>query len=301
MLIVLAICRMPTRRDIIQSMALGGLGCALSPVRGNSAVLRLPISVSSWAVCYNTEVTQSELAPYDLLVLDPGVKLPLRPLRQQGKQLFGYISVGEIESSRFEYKSVRGSSMLIRENPNWAGSYLVDVRDPDWVGLLVGTLVPYVLRRGFQGVFLDTIDSAIFLEENEPKQFAGMKSASIRMIREIRRQFPSVPIMMNRGLQILPEVLPHIDALLVESLLTTYDFHANSYELRSDDSVEFQLKLLKAARTTSGSVPTFSLDYWSTDDLGTVKNIYDRERAFGHIPYVSTIDLSSIVAEPVPV
>jgi hypothetical protein len=58
------------------------------------------------------------------------------------------------------------------------------------------------------------------------------------------------------------------------------------------------LALLAPARAGRRPIPIFSLDYWDAGDSDGIVAIYARERALGHTPYVATILLDQIVAEP---
>jgi hypothetical protein len=58
-----------------------------------------------------------------------------------------------------------------------------------------------------------------------------------------------------------------------------------------------QLALLAPARELTPPLPILTLDYWDTADAEGVREIYRRQRALGHLPYVATPLLSKIVPE----
>jgi hypothetical protein len=58
------------------------------------------------------------------------------------------------------------------------------------------------------------------------------------------------------------------------------------------------MKVLSPANRRSPQLPILSLDYWNPDDPATIREIYRRERALGHSPYVATINLDQIVDPP---
>jgi endo-alpha-1,4-polygalactosaminidase (GH114 family) len=117
-------------------------------------------ATASWAAYYSDRETPEALQPYGLLVLDARYHPPLAPLHAAGKTLYGYVSLGEIELHHPLYPRVRAEGLLLGENPNWKGSYFVDLRDRRWHNHVLQELVPPVLDQGFDGLFLDTLDDA---------------------------------------------------------------------------------------------------------------------------------------------
>ena len=45
---------------------------------------------------------------------------------------------------------------------------IVDVRSDVWRNLLLNDIIPSILKNGYQGIFLDTLDSAEALERQDP-------------------------------------------------------------------------------------------------------------------------------------
>ena len=138
------------------------LGFGLTPLR--AADIR-------WA-CYYADTAKLEtLMKFDLLVLDSAYPAPLSPLADAGKTLIGYLSVGEVASTRPYFDRVKTEGILLEENRNWKGSFFVDVRDQRWTKRVVEDLIPEILRKGFHGIFLDTVDNAAY--ENQTLHRGG--------------------------------------------------------------------------------------------------------------------------------
>jgi hypothetical protein len=164
---------------------------------------------------------------------------------------------------------------------------------------MVDAAIPRLIARGFTGIFMDTLDTPPYLEQMQPDKYGGMRDAAVELVRSIRRAFPGITILMNRGYALLPELLGEIDAVVAESLLATYDFGGRSYKMVDPGVATEHLKILAAA--TSGgkaALPVLSLDYWDSEDPITIREIYARERALGHRPYVGPILLDRVLAEP---
>jgi uncharacterized protein (TIGR01370 family) len=263
--------------------------------------LFMPASVSGgpsrWAVYYAADAELIAFASYELLVLDADRHPPLGPLADRGKTLLGYLSLCEISRDRPYYREVEAEGLLLGDHAVWKGASYVDIRDPRWLRRVVEELIPRLLRAGFTGLFLDTLDDASYLEGQRAAN-SGMKAAAVRLVKTIRRHYPGVTIMMNRGYDLLPEVDGHIDAVLGESVHATYDRARQRYVLVDNDETARQVRLLERAKARRPGLRLFSLDYWDPDDARGLKRVYDAARANGFEPYVGTIELDRLVAEP---
>ncbi len=286
------------RRAVVGGVLAGGAAMAL-PGSGLAAP-RASGSALRWAVYYADREPTRAFDPYDLLVLDSRHHPPLRPLKDRGKTLLGYISVGEVETHRPWHDRVKGWGLLDQENPNWPGSFYVDLRDRRWVKLVVEELVPALLRAGFDGVFLDTLDNPPHLERTDPKRWAGMTEAAARLVATLRTNWPHVPIMQNRAYEILPQTARMIDYALGESVFAGWDFAAKKPHRQSEEDYRFQVEALTAARALNPALGVMTLDYWDPADSAGLRAIYARQRANGFSPYVSVVELDRLVAEPPP-
>jgi polysaccharide biosynthesis protein PelA len=138
-------------------------------------------------------------------VLDSQYHPPLKPLKTQQKILLGYISLGEITQENPFFETAQKKGISLHENKNWPGSYFVDLRNPAWLEYIVNTAIPNVINQGFDGIFLDTIDTAEYLETLDPKKYSGLKRAAINLLHLIRLNYPYIKIMLNRGFPLLPQ------------------------------------------------------------------------------------------------
>lgn len=250
-----------------------------------------------FAVFYG-ETTTAPLDAYDLLVFESDRHPPLAPLRRRDKKLLGYLSIGEVHEGRPYFEAIRSQGLLVTRNESWAGAHMVDVRDARWRDRVVHALVPQVLRAGFTGVFLDTADSPIHLEREQPTTYAGMTAATAELVLAIRRSFPDIAIMLNRGYEILEQVGGAIDMALGESVYADYDAETRRYRLVEPATYQLQVSWLKAAKARNPKLAVYSLDYWDPADTGGIARIYAEQRHNGFIPYVATVELDRIVPEP---
>lgn len=279
----------PTMKHAIFRLCLLAIACIDVGLYGDN---------ERWAVYYNNQAPYLDFRPYELLVLDSDVHPSLNPFIAAGKTILGYISLGEIAKHNGYFADAKKESLLLDENPNWPGSYFVDVRDPRWTKMVIEELIPFVLRQRFDGLFWDTLDDAEFLERKDPEKYKGMVAAAVKLIKTIRLNYPHVPVMMNRGLDLLPQVVTDIPMVLAESIFTRYDKASKKYEKVPLQEYLAQVERLKSAKIQNPNLKIYTLDYWDPADTATIAEIYRVQREKGFIPYVSTPDLQKLIPEP---
>jgi uncharacterized protein (TIGR01370 family) len=251
-----------------------------------------------WVVYYSNQLPVRAFDPYRLVVLDSQHHPSVRALADRGKMVLGYISLGEVEQHRDWFAEVKAEGLLLMENKSWPGSYFVDVRDPRWTRRVIEELVPRILRHGFHGLFLDTLDNPPHLERSDPEKYRGMTAAAAALVRALRLHYPNIRLMMNRGYELLPEVGGHIDYELGESVFADYDFDAKTYRRVPEEEYRHQVELLQQARRAHPGLVVYTLDYWNPDDREGIAQIYRVQRANGFIPQVSVVELDRIIEEP---
>ena len=288
------------RRDLLAlGMVALGLGGFAGPPQQSLPRRRLARgSALRWAIDYGPSTDPSVARRFDLLVLEPDHARPLEPLRAPNAVLLGYFSMGEVERSRPFAPALAAAGALRGHNPNWPDARFVDLRHPAWRAAVLDRLVPAILARGYDGVFLDTLDNAEALERADPRANAGMVAAAGSLLEELRRRHPAAVVMMNRGYALLPEAAKSIDAVLGEAMASRWSFAAKRYEVVSPGDWEWQANRLRAAQARNRALVLATLDYWDPSDQAGVAALYARERAAGFAPYVSVLALDRILPEP---
>jgi uncharacterized protein (TIGR01370 family) len=287
-----------TRRALLKAAA--GLLSATAGCRNHASEAKaLPIASSSirWLAFYGVHADEFILATYDVVVLDPGFQGSIDRVAGANTQVCGYLSLGEIKTSDPSFALV-DHAVLLAENPDWQGTRRVDVRHPSWRSFVLERQIPSIAAKGFTGLMIDTVDTAPYLELVDATRYHGMRAAAIELVDTIRARWPRLTLIMNRGYAVLPDVAESIDAVIAESLLTAPDQQTGGFAWVEPRQVELQVSLLQPAARRRPPLPILSLDYWHPDDVTTIAEIYHRERALGHHPYVATRLLDRIVAEP---
>jgi uncharacterized protein (TIGR01370 family) len=251
-----------------------------------------------WAVDYGPRSDPALSRHYQLLVLEPDHVRPIAPLRGPDSILLGYVSLGEVEKSRPYFADLFKAGALTKPNPNWPNARMADLRHAAWRLVLLDNIIPAILARGYNGIFIDTTDNAEAMEQADPVGNKGMIDAAAALILAIRVRFPNMRIMLNRGYAVLPQVAGAIDYLLGEAMASRWNFARNAYELLSDDDWNWQADRLRKAQAANPVLRIVTLDYWKSDDTRQVAALYARERKAGFFPYVSTLALDHLVDEP---
>lgn len=176
-----------------------------------------------WLVFYGDTLSNRTLMNVDLAILEPDNISP-SSLNNKRTLFFGYVSVGEVNTDRDYWPEVMDKKFIVEINPDWKGAWRVDIRSPEWQQLLLEKVIPEILQKGYQGIFLDTVDTAAYLEEKNREKFAGSKKAMVSFIRSIQKKFPDILILPNNALELLSDYGDIIYGVVVEDLYTHCDF-----------------------------------------------------------------------------
>lgn len=255
-------------------------------------------TIKPWAVYYDSKLPSQAFDKFDLLIFDTQHHPQLQPLLDRGKTLIGYLNAGEVEERERFFEAVKKEGILLQENGNWKKSYYVDMRDKRWAKRVIEELIPRILHKGFQGVFLDTLDNPIELEREQPDKYPGMRQAAINLVKAIRYHYPTLPIIVNRAFEILPDLGDKINIVLGESMYTAYDKEKKEYKLNNPEFYQSELKMLQDFKKQFPKVRVLSLDYVSPKDISKIKEIYALQRQNGFEPFVSVIELNQVIEEP---
>jgi uncharacterized protein (TIGR01370 family) len=285
------------RRMILKActalMAAGSAWAVGAPPAKAAAKRRL-----KWIAFYGQTADEQLLASYDIVVLDPMFTGSLAAVASSGARTCAYLSLGEIRVSDTFYDKVEQGALL-EKNPAWPDTRRIDVRQRSWKDLVLKEMIPSIVAKGFTGLLLDTLDTPPYLEQMDPNGSRGMRQAAVDLVGAIRKSYPNLLVIVNRGYALLPSILANIDGIVAESLLTNSEQRrGGGYKWNEPSDVALQLALLAPAANRLPYLPILSLDYWDPEDPATIHSIYSRQRELGHHPYVGTRVLDRIIAEP---
>ncbi len=234
------------------------------------------------AFYYKKQPPQEMIKLYDYIVVDPD------NIKEINKKFIAYLSVGEIEPYRRYFDKMK-KEWMIGKNTNW-NTQIADTTNKDYL-IFLNSLIDEYHKKGFSGIFLDTLDSYQSVIKDKEKQLLYEKSLR-DFIKDIRKKYPNFYIIANRGFEFINEELKDsLDAVVAESFLTTYDFATKRYKDQSEEGKNWLLNHLR--RIKSYGINVIVIDYTLNRDKDKRRTIAKEILKYGFIPFVSNIELSS--------
>lgn len=229
-----------------------------------------------------------QLSRFDLIIIDGHQNPPSLPKTL----VFGYFSLGEVATSHryLAGKLAQRNHIIIARDKDW-GSEVVDPRSPVWQRFFLKTVIPDYRRRGFSGIYLDTIDSPLIVENLHPQKFPGIREALIRMLTEAHLRYPNFPIIVNRSLWILPAVARSIQGVVFEDFCREYYFRKKKYDFVPEKVVRRDNAFVRIARVLNPDLTVMTLDYGTPNDIGSMRHCFSEARRRGYHPYFTTLHI----------
>ena len=123
---------------------------------------------------------------YNVFILSPHTQANITKLADK-HLIAGYLSLGEVDSKQPYFKEISHKNFVLHNNPFWSDAKLVDVRDTAWHGFILDEMIPNLIEKGFNGLFLDALDSALELERTYPVRYKGSTESLISLIKKIKQ------------------------------------------------------------------------------------------------------------------
>lgn len=237
-------------------------------------------TIRSFVVYYGTnQAFAKQLSQFDLAIVQPNtLSYPQRrKLQAQGTRVVAYLSVGEAEG----YMVGLPKAWVLGTNPNWGSKYM-DANQAGWREAVLQRAKD-ILEIGFDGLFLDTVDTVDLFPKTKP----GM----VQLIRALRQSFPKAILVQNRGFAVLPQTAPFLDAVMFEDFSTLYNFNDGTYQAHEGDPRPLFPYLKRGLKV-------LALDYALPTQTALIQRAYSRARRYGFVPYVTTISLNEVSPAP---
>ncbi|MFH0864953.1 MAG: MJ1477/TM1410 family putative glycoside hydrolase [Bacteroidota bacterium] len=118
---------------------------------------------------------------FDLIIIDYSIDgtdegkftpQEITQIRNSGKKVISYLSIGEAEDYRYYWQSSWSTSppsWLGPENPDWAGNYKVRFWDPQWQSIIF-SYVDTIIAQGFDGIYMDIVDAYYYWMVDNPEE-----------------------------------------------------------------------------------------------------------------------------------
>lgn len=205
---------------------------------------------------------------------------------QNKAKLIGYISIGEIEKYRQYFNDLK--KFAIGENPMW-DSLVADLRNKDYTDFLINVIAKKISEKGFDGFFLDTLDSYQLVAKKE--EWIEFQKAEIELIKNLKQKFPDKLIILNRGFEIIDNIYLDVDGVAVESLFYGLDNNRRYIQVGEEER-GFLLKQLQKIKTYG--LPVIVIDYLDPKETNKASYVVQKISELGFIPYIADKQLSKI-------
>ena len=241
-------------------------------------------SLKSIAFYYGPNPPVNALAQFDRLVLEPENIKPteLTQLKRSGAVAYSYLSVGEVGEHRNWYDRIPQDAVT-GTNGDW-NSKLMNLSDPAWQRFLLQRAAE-LQRRGYEGLFLDTMDSyQLFVKSDAERK--KQEAALANLVYRIKRKYPQLSIITNRGFEVIDRIGQYIDGVAAESLYAGWNNGLQTYtEVPETDRQWLQQKFETIRQKFS--IDTIAIEYLPANKRSEARNIAAKIADDGSIPWIA--------------
>lgn len=243
----------------------------------------------SVALHYGKDAPLAAMKAFDIAVVEPDHGFdPLAYRGQGGSELFAYVSVGEVHPTR-SYAARIPDAWRIGRNATWH-SLVIDQAQPAWPAFFADEVVGPLWARGYRGFFLDTLDSYHLVKDVD---VAAQQRGLVAVVRMLRKRYPGIRLIFNRGFELLPELRGEVHAVAAESLYRGWDAKRKRYVEMPANDREWLLGQLQTARDRYGVI-AIAIDYVAPAARELARDTARRIHAHGIVPYVTDGDLKHL-------
>jgi cysteinyl-tRNA synthetase len=213
------------------------------------------------------------------------------------KLILCYMSIGQAENYRFYWQrewSRNPPPWLDKADTVWAGDYWVQYWHPEWQAIIYGSPESYldqILELGFDGVYLDRVDTYYYYQEQ------GRETAAQEMVDFIldfteyaREKVPGFGVFPQNAEELgmlFPDYLAAVDGIGVEDLY--YGYPRDHEPSPADWTAEREAVL---DQWVEAGKLVLTIDYTGKPDQ--IADAYARALEHGYVPYVTDRSLGRL-------
>jgi len=262
---------------------------ALAIVVLSASLTGLTEAADSLYINYSTRPDDDALLAFDVSILSSDSKVDLAPGQAVGNEFYGYLSLCEIANDATYRQQAESLGVAFpATNPVWK-SRVADISDPRWHRFVVEVLARNIAAAGFDGFFLDTVDSVALLEAADPTQAKEFRDGLASLLVSLNAKYPEHKILINRGFDFVDNLHESIDGVLVESVLRTYDFSSKEYVAVDAATTATLTERIEDIRQRG--LPVFAVDYLPANATELARATSERLRLLGCTPLITSPDL----------
>lgn len=251
---------------------------------------RLPHEVNSYVLVYGNPTDQQiqEMKKFDMAIVESSLSdARIKELQSAGVIVIGYIFTTAVDQLYNPYFPNLLESDFLH---NSAGQRITNYNDnpPDWImdprsahfrQLVVDGIKNSVYSKGFDGVFLDTINIAAEYFYTDAANQQEMLTATGQLTQDIRNIDPKKIVVQNSGWRdLIPYTGPYIDFFMWEdypyTLGTSNAWYNDKRNILINNSKQYNFKVI-------------TLQIFNAGDTAGAQQFYNDSRSYGFIPYAS--------------
>ena len=210
----------------------------------------------------------------------------IKALKQHGSKVLAYLSVGEWNPQRSSNQAVE-SAWILGGNQNWQ-SNIMDLTTKGWKQFIADR-IEALQKRGFEGLFLDTLDSYMLLTMSASQKKKQQKGL-VDLIAQIKEQYPDFLLVANRGFEIMAQIAPYLDAVAAESMYHGWDNAKQQYIPVSENDRNWLKQTLNTIKSKY-NMNIVILDYLPPEQRESARKTARKIEEDGFIPWVSNPSL----------
>ena len=233
-------------------------------------------------ICYG-KLNPKSVVGYKYVILESSfyTSVEIQQFKENNETIFAYLSLGEVNQYSKLYDRLK--STFIGKNDNW-NSFLLNL-DLEITTTILAESIDEYIKLGYHGIFFDNLDNFGI----HGKQTA-QKNSLLAFIKNMKSQYPNHLFIQNAGLEFIDFTYPLVDAVLVESVASHFDFSTSTYQLRSEEEFKVRLDTLDMIHNQY-EIPVLLVEYANSQERYNC--IQDRLEP-SEMPYfVGTIDLQT--------
>jgi len=239
-------------------------------------------------VYYGHDISYSMVGIHDYIIVQPEFINPFtHGFSVYKKKMYAYISVGEINKNIKEFKKVK-PSWIVSKNESW-GSNVMDINNLEYQEFLFKEMIEPRMKDGFENFFFDTLDS-YYIYSKTPQEIQKSRDSLAHFINEFHKRYPDAKLIINRGFEVIDQVKDSIQAVLFESYYRSYGGSAGYGKVSDADREWLDIYLNKIKKY---GIDIISVEYLPPEEMYKADEIVKKIKKKGMIPYITTGDLNT--------
>ncbi|MGW8121257.1 endo alpha-1,4 polygalactosaminidase [Roseivirga echinicomitans] len=213
---------------------------------------------STVLICYG-KINPDKIRGYKYVILESEhySAFDIKLIKENNEQVIGYISVGEVSTSRYYYESLKARTL--GKNEIWH-SYYLNVGD-EFTQKVLMSFVDRMVGKGFDGLFLDTVDTYA-----KWGPYPNMGDDFVNLLKLFKDKYPDIHLMQNAGLSLIPKAAKYINTVAIESVATNYSFDKSEYRMHKWNEFYKRIEELQAIRKEY-QLPVILIEYADSKKL----------------------------------